>query len=75
MNGKDNVVECAFVKSDVTEATYFANPLVLGKYGVKENCGIGKLSAFEKKKLEEASSLICKYTINYSVSTHHSGAT
>ena len=46
-------MECAFVKSDVTEAAYFANPLRLGKEGVVENLGMGQLSNFEKKKLEE----------------------
>ena len=30
MNGKPNVVECAYVKSDLTEASHFATPLVLG---------------------------------------------
>lgn len=29
LNGQE-VVECSFVKSDVTEATYFSTPLVLG---------------------------------------------
>lgn len=29
MNGK-NVVECSFVKSDITEASYFSTPLQLG---------------------------------------------
>ncbi len=30
MNGKKGVVECAFVRSDVTEAEYFATPILLG---------------------------------------------
>ena len=30
MGGKKNVVECTFVKSDVSETTYFATPVRLG---------------------------------------------
>lgn len=54
MAGKNNVVECAFVKSDVSEEVpYFATPLLLGKNGIEQNLGMGELSDFEKKKLEE----------------------
>jgi len=54
IGGKKGVVECAYVKSDVTEASYFATPLLLGQNGVEKNLGMGELSAFEKSKLEEA---------------------
>lgn len=30
MNGKEGVVECAFVRSEETESPYFATPLLLG---------------------------------------------
>ena len=30
MKGKTGVIECAYVKSSETEATYFATPLHLG---------------------------------------------
>jgi len=30
LHGEKGVVECAYVKSEVTEATYFATPIVLG---------------------------------------------
>lgn len=53
MNGKSGVVECAFVRSDLTDARYFANPVLLGKQGMQENLGLGELSDFEKKKMEE----------------------
>jgi len=53
LNGKANVVQCAFIKSDVTETEYFANPLELGKNGVSKNLGMGDLSDYEKKKMEE----------------------
>lgn len=54
MHGEKGVVECTFVKSDVTEAAYFSTPVLLGKNGVEEVRGTGELSEFEKKKLEEA---------------------
>ena len=45
MLGKDDVVQCAYVKSDVTEASYFASPLRLGVrigYRVREViCSLG----------------------------------
>merc|ERR1712215_113368 len=48
MTGQEGVVECAFVASDVTEAKYFATPLVLGPSGVEKNLGLGTLSEFEQ---------------------------
>mgnify|MGYP003344616733 CR=1 FL=1 len=53
MKGEPNVIECAYVKSDVTEAPYFATPLLLGKNGVEKNLGLGTLSQFEKSLLEK----------------------
>ena len=52
LSGEANVVECGFVKSDITEASYFATPLLLGKNGLEKNLGYGTLSDFEKKQLE-----------------------
>ncbi|RWS28332.1 malate dehydrogenase-like protein [Leptotrombidium deliense] len=49
LSGKPNVTECAFIKSDVTESSYFSTPLVLGKNGVEKNLGLGKLSDYEQK--------------------------
>lgn len=48
MAGEEGVVECAFVRSDETEAKYFATPLVLGKDGVQKNLGMGKMKDYEK---------------------------
>lgn len=53
MDGKKGVIECTFVKSNVTDAAYFATPVRLGRNGMEENLGIPPLSPFEKKKLEE----------------------
>ncbi|XP_041455831.1 malate dehydrogenase, mitochondrial-like [Lytechinus variegatus] len=54
INGKEGVVECAFVRSDLTESPYFANPILLGKTGMAKNLGFGELSDFEKQRVEEA---------------------
>lgn len=48
------MVECAYIKSDVSEAAYFANPVVLGKNGVEKNLGYGKLNEFEQQLLKAA---------------------
>lgn len=53
MNGKEGVVECTFVKSDVTDAPYFSTPVLLGKNGVQEIHGMGELSDFERKQLDK----------------------
>ncbi|XP_016951491.1 malate dehydrogenase, mitochondrial [Drosophila biarmipes] len=54
LNGDKNVVECSYVQSTVTEATFFSTPLVLGKNGVQENLGLPKLNDYEQKLLAAA---------------------
>lgn len=54
LKGEPNVIECSYVKSDVTEATYFSTPLVLGKNGLEKNLGLGKLSDYEQQLLKAA---------------------
>merc|ERR1712098_785686 len=54
MNGQEGVVECAYVASDVTEAKYFATPLVLGPNGIEKNLGLGTLTEFEQGLLAAA---------------------
>ena len=54
--GEKNVVECAFVESDVAPGCgWFATPLELGPNGVEKNLGLGELSAFEKEGLAQVS--------------------
>lgn len=53
LRGDSGIVECAFVPSDLTPAAYFSTPLELGKNGLVKTLGLGELSDFEKKKLEE----------------------
>merc|ERR1711868_276023 len=54
MNGQEGVVECAYIQSDVTEAKYFATPVVLGPNGVEKNLGLGTLTPFEQDLLKAA---------------------
>lgn len=53
LKGEKGVVACAFVKSHVTDAEYFASKIELGPNGVKEIHGLGPLSDYEKEKLEQ----------------------
>lgn len=54
IKGDPNVIECSYVRSNVTEATYFSTPLKIGKNGVEKNLGLPNLNAFEKALLEAA---------------------
>jgi malate dehydrogenase len=49
MKGDEGIVQCAYVESDLTDATYFASPCKFGKNGVEEVQGFGKLSAYEQE--------------------------
>merc|ERR1712213_216852 len=54
MNGQEGVIECAYIASDVTEAPYFATPILLGPNGVAKNLGLGTLTEFEEGLLKAA---------------------
>lgn len=54
LKGDPNVVECSYVRSDITAATYFATPLKIGINGIEKNLGLPKLNAFEQSLLEAA---------------------
>lgn len=54
VSGEPNVIECAYVRSDVTEATYFATPLRIGVNGIVENLGLPKMNDYEKGLLKAA---------------------
>jgi len=53
MAGEKGVEPCAFVSSNVTEAAYFATKVTLGPEGAEKVHGLGTLTDYEKKKLEE----------------------
>lgn len=52
LQGKKNIVECAYVESDGKYASFFAQPLLLGTAGIAKHNDIGKLSDFEQKALQ-----------------------
>ncbi|XP_792004.2 malate dehydrogenase, mitochondrial [Strongylocentrotus purpuratus] len=54
IEGKEGVIECAYVKSDLTESSYFANPILLGKNGLEKNLGFGTLSDYEQQLVKDA---------------------
>lgn len=53
MKGEHNVVQCAFVESDLTDAQYFASPCRFGVNGVEEVLGYGEITASEQAKLSK----------------------
>lgn len=52
LNGKENIIECAYVESDGEYARFFAKPIRLGKNGIEERLPINIMNKFEKNKLE-----------------------
>merc|ERR1711990_927562 len=54
MNGQEGVIECAYVASNVTEAAYFATPILLGPNGIAKNLGLGTMSEYEEGLLKAA---------------------
>lgn len=54
LSGESNVVECAYVESDVCKTQYFSTPLVLGKNGIEKNLGLPSMNDFEKDLVAKA---------------------
>ena len=52
MKGEE-VVQCAFVESSLTDAKYFASPCKFGPNGVEEVLGFGEISAYEQGWLDK----------------------
>jgi len=52
MDGEE-VVQCAYVESTLTEAKYFASPCSFGPEGVKEVLPFGELNSYESSWLEK----------------------
>lgn len=53
MNGADDVVQCAYVESTLTDAPFFASPCKFGPEGVTEVMGFGEISAYEQAWLDK----------------------
>merc|ERR1719162_2692515 len=49
MNGADDIVQCAFVDSSVTDAAFFASPVKFGKEGIEEVLPYGEISDYEQQ--------------------------
>merc|ERR1712070_740673 len=47
-------VECAYVKSDITDLPYFTSKVLFGENGVQKVLPIGELNEYETTRLEEA---------------------
>lgn len=60
MTGKPDVVQCGYSMNNIHKTEYFSSKLLLGKDGIIKDLGLGKLSNFEKEKLNEAIPLILK---------------
>merc|ERR1712050_106906 len=54
MSGNAGVVECSYVKSNETEASYFSTPLLLGKNGIEKCLGMGKIIEYEVNLVDKA---------------------
>lgn len=53
MNGQTDIVQCAYVESDITDSQYFASPCRFGPNGVEEIMGYGEISAYEQVWLDK----------------------
>lgn len=53
LSGESGVVECTFVESTITDAKFFASKVTLGKEGVETIHGIGPVTAYEQKLIDD----------------------
>ncbi|PNY14477.1 malate dehydrogenase glyoxysomal-like [Trifolium pratense] len=54
LKGEADVIQCAYVDSQVTELPFFASKVRLGRDGVEEFLPLGPLSDYERASLEKA---------------------
>lgn len=52
LSGDANVVQCAFVASNLTELPFFASPVRIGRNGIEEFLPIGDMSGAEQDNFE-----------------------
>jgi len=53
MDGQSDIVQCAYVESDLTDAQYFASPCRFGVNGMEEVLGYGELTPYEQAWLDK----------------------
>jgi len=49
LSGEEDIVQCAYVESSLTDAAFFASPVKFGKNGIEEVLPYGELSDYEKQ--------------------------
>lgn len=54
LNGKQGVIECAYVATEGMPTSYFATPLLFGKNGVEKNLGYGQITEYEQGLIQAA---------------------
>ncbi|VDN96312.1 unnamed protein product [Rodentolepis nana] len=54
MKSRAEIVECAFVESEVAETDFFASPVLLGPNGVEKVFGTGNVNKYETELLKNA---------------------
>ncbi|KAJ8769361.1 hypothetical protein K2173_002565 [Erythroxylum novogranatense] len=54
LRGDANIIQCAYVASEVTELPFFASKVRLGRAGVEEIYPLGPLNEYERAGLEKA---------------------
>ena len=53
MNGAEDIVQCAFVESSITDASFFSSPCKFGPEGISEVMGYGEISSYEQGWLDK----------------------
>lgn len=53
LQGEPDIVQCAYVESNLTDATYFASPCKFGVNGVEQVMPFGALSVYEQQWFEK----------------------
>eukprot|EP00889_Picochlorum_renovo_P001235 jgi/Picre1/28265/NNA_003671.t1 len=52
LNGDEDVIECSYVASSVTDLPFFSSKVKLGRHGVEEVYGLGELNEYEQAGLK-----------------------
>lgn len=53
INNEENIIECAYVQSDLSEAEFFASPVLLGPKGIKKNLDLPEMDEEEEQRFED----------------------
>mmetsp|Transcript_906 Transcript_906/g.1110 ORF Transcript_906/g.1110 Transcript_906/m.1110 type:complete len:353 (-) Transcript_906:257-1315(-) len=49
LSGEEDIVQCAYVESSLTDAAFFASPVKFGKEGIEEVLPYGEISDYEQQ--------------------------